>query len=132
MTPDPLGQPLEPIAKGEKMKDKKITKDQMKAKVLAWIEWLKKEDRKFCKECDLSVEKYAGDYSCFRIEDTEVKGGAKGFTFYFDANLHEIINGYRNDGQYKEKGMAFDALTDGMNWSQEAMDASSEFFYVSF
>jgi len=132
MTLDPLGQPLEPIAKGEKMEDKKITKAQMKAKVLAWIEWLKKEDLKFCKECGLSPEKYLDEYTCFRIEDTEVKGGAKGFTFYFDANLYDIINGYRNDGRHKERGIAFDALTDGTNWSQEAQDYSSEFFYVSF
>jgi len=110
----------------------KMTKAQMKGKVLAWIEWLKKEDLKFCKECGLSPEKYLDEYTCFRIEDTEVKGGAKGFTFHFDANLYGIINGYRNDGRHAKRGSVFDALTEGTNWSQEAMDASSEFFYVSF
>ena len=137
LTLDPLGQPLEPIAKGEKMETtktweekirsgemraekgldtssnsvysrlrklglsdfdaqksvfaefrpiEKITKAQMKAKVLAWIEWLKSEDRKLCKEHNIPESYLSSDYSSFRVDDVEVEGGAKGFELHFDAS----------------------------------------------
>jgi len=110
----------------------KLTKDQMKAKVLAWIEMLKSEDLKMRKECGLSEKYEYGEFSSFKIEDHEIKGGAKGFLFCFDANIHDIIDGYRADGFSTKQGAAFDALTDGTNWSQEAQNSCVEFFYVSF
>ena len=104
-----------------------LTKSQMKAKLLLWIQGLIDEDLKVLKDCGLS-KKYARDYSTYKIQDVKNTAGVPAFEFRFDADLYEIINGYRNDGFMAKTGATFEEITDGTGWVHEPIEASVEYF----
>lgn len=107
---------------------KKLTKEEMKVRVIAWVEEIKAWQEKGNENYPF-MKKYDIDYdSLYRIEDAPRKDRRSAFKFFYDGELYERIEYYRTDGAWKESGEAFEALTDGTDWFHECEQQGIEYF----
>ena len=107
---------------------KKLTKEQMKTKVVAWVEELKEQQ-----EADGKIEpflkKFEVDYGAmYQIKDVSRKDRRSAFQFLYDGELYERIEYYRSDGMFKDDGEDFEAITDGTDWFHESEQPGIEYF----
>lgn len=107
---------------------KKLTKEEMKARVIAWVEDLKKQQEKGNENYPF-MKKYDVDYDAlYEIKDVSRKDHRSAFQFLYDGDIYEKIEYYRSDGAFKESGEAFEALTDGTDWFHECEQSGIEYF----
>jgi len=109
-----------------------LTKDEMKQRVIDWVEKIKADQVELNKELDLG-DKFDTDYDSICqirevVEEEANKDLKEEFLFLFDGELYEYIEHYRSDGMHKRYGKLFDALTEGTNWIQESDRPGVEYF----
>ena len=90
-----------------------MSKNQMIAKVEKWVR---------------KIEKDFEEKALYRFEDYPRSDGSVGFLFYFDGLLYEVLNGYRNDGDFNSYGESYAALCSGTGWFQDCESYSVDVF----